>query len=245
MNIGFICICTGKYILYLDQLLSSFITNFVPDTNKFFFVFTDEDIPTYIEKYQTDKIKIIYIKQKNIGWPYDSLYRFKMINKNKELLNKYNLDNMFFCNINLKCRSLINLNEIIISDIGMIACLHPGYYKKTKFSYEKNPNSTAYIKKGNEYYQGCFFGGDYKSFMKMSDELENNIDIDEKKGIIAIWHDESHLNCYFNKYKPINVLEPNYAYPGEYYRYPNIYKFKNNIKIEQLTKNHKILRKYL
>ena len=43
------------------------------------------------------------------------------------------------------------------------------------------------------------FGGKTIDFLKMSDLLEKNIDIDEKNNYIAIWHDESHLNKYINE----------------------------------------------
>ena len=46
----------------------------------------------------------------------------------------------------------------------------------------------------------------------MIDELDRNVSIDLEKDIIAIWHDESHMNRYFVDNKP-KTLKPNYAYP--------------------------------
>ena len=35
-----------------------------------------------------------------------------------------------------------------------------------------------------------------------------------KKNVIAVWHDESHINKYFiEQKKQVNVLGPEYAYP--------------------------------
>jgi hypothetical protein len=47
----------------------------------------------------------------------------------------------------------------------------------------------------------------------MSEVIANNIDIDQANGIIAIWHDESHINAYFAKYKKYKVLHPGYIVP--------------------------------
>lgn len=41
-----------------------------------------------------------------------------------------------------------------------------------------------------------------------------NIDIDFNNNIIAIWHDESHLNLYFTQHPP-KVLDSSYIYPED------------------------------
>ena len=143
------------------------------------------------------------------------------------------LDYMFFCNANLIINELIDEN--VLPDLGqeMIGVNHPGQYKSlnTEFTYERNENSSAYIPlgEGKYYYQGCFFGGTKDTFFKMSKELQNNIDIDLSKDIIAVWHDESHLNKYFLN-NPPKTLDPSYANPEAFY-------IPFNKKIIQLDKN--------
>ncbi len=46
----------------------------------------------------------------------------------------------------------------------------------------------------------------------MSQAIETNIDSDLNKGIIAVWHDESHLNRYFIDHPPTKILCPSYCY---------------------------------
>ena len=49
----------------------------------------------------------------------------------------------------------------------------------------------------------------------MIQELKASIDIDTNNKIIAVWHDESHINKYIthNRYK---ILSPEYAYPEDW-----------------------------
>ncbi len=53
-------------------------------------------------------------------------------------------------------------------------------------------------------------GGTVKAFLDMARELSQNIKKDWETGIVALWHDESHLNKYFLNRKPL-VLDDDYC----------------------------------
>lgn len=56
-------------------------------------------------------------------------------------------------------------------------------------------------------------GGTSKAFLYMSHVLNDAIEEDLKKNVIARWHDESHLNRYIIDRKDCRLLSPEYCYP--------------------------------
>jgi hypothetical protein len=55
----------------------------------------------------------------------------------------------------------------------------------------------------------------------MAKELAKDIKVDDERGVMAVWHDESHLNRYLATHPPAKVLGPEYCYPenaGDYYK---------------------------
>lgn len=212
-TIGIVYICTGKYIQFLEDFLSTAEVNFLPNHKKEYFIFTDSQLDN------PDPNKFHIISQEKLGWPYDTLNRFHIINNN--IGSEINhIDYIYFCNANLIINEPIDENILPNLEYNMVGVNHPGQYKlsNTEFTYERNPNSLAYIPlgEGKYYYQGCLFGGTKDAFLKMSKELQKNIDIDLSKDIIALWHDESHLNNYFYKFPP-KTLDPSYANPEAFY----------------------------
>ena len=64
------------------------------------------------------------------------------------------------------------------------------------------------------YWQGCLWGGKVPEIFAIMEELDSRTQLDLKDDIIALWHDESHLNKIFieNKDK-VRTLPSDYAYP--------------------------------
>lgn len=74
--------------------------------------------------------------------------------------------------------------------------------------------------------------------MDMAKTISYRVDKDLEAGIVAQWHDESHMNRYMIDHPPSRPLSYEYCYPEpELGRHPN-----DNPKIIALLKNHGELR---
>lgn len=227
MNIGILTIATGKYIKYVNPLWESVKKHFLKSHNVTMFVFTDSEDFTP----ENGQIKI---HQKHIPWPGPTLFRYNIFNSNKNALK--NMDYLFYCDADM----------LFVDDVGdeifgnLVGTIHPGFYNKPReyFTYETNPKSKAYVpsNEGSIYYAGGFNGGTSNAYLKMAEVLSERVLEDRKNGIIAIWHDESHLNRYFIENKPDKILNPDYCYPESW----NIPFSK---KLLALDKNHEEMRK--
>ena len=64
------------------------------------------------------------------------------------------------------------------------------------------------------YYQGCFWGGKVPEVCAMIDELEDRTNDDLKRHIVAVWHDESHINRFFiENQDKVHTFGPEFAFP--------------------------------
>lgn len=227
-KIGLITIATGKYDCFIPQLISSFKEKFVLSCESDIIVLTDSD------KFE-DGDRVVVRPVEHTDWPMSTLLRFHYFHRYKDVLQNY--DYLYF----IDCDMVINmeLDESILpqDDKPFVGTLHPGFYTDMpNATFETNPNCLAYLprEKRITYYQACFFGAEKTHFLEMCEKIKNNIDIDLSKNIIAIWHDESHLNNYFAD-KNVLKLHPGHAYP-ELLRLP----FPKNI--IHLSKDHSKIR---
>ena len=214
MKIGILYICTGKYTVFWKDFYSSCERNFIPEAEIHYFVFTDA--PEIDFERENPRIHRIY--QADLGWPGNTLKRFSVFLKSRDQLQK--MDYIFFCNANLLVLEKITPDEFLPKgQEKLVACMHPGFSNKTpdKFSYDRNPLSKAYIPmgKGKYYFAGGLNGGKTKDFLEAAKEMDLRTSEDDKNGIIALWHDESHWNNFLLSinYADLKILGPSYLYP--------------------------------
>jgi hypothetical protein len=206
MRIDILTICTGKYTIFFDGLYESSEKYFLPGHEKRYIVFTDGEI--------THRENVLRIEQPKLGWPFDTMMRFKMFNSIKERIDG---DYVFFLNANMLFVDTVG-DEVIpmVENDYLMGVIHPGYQDKLNmyFPYERRAHSSFQIPygMGMTYYQGCFNGGRTEEFLRMSSILDAGIDSDLLKSIVPIWHDESALNWYYSLRNPL-VISSSYAYP--------------------------------
>jgi len=199
-RVGLLIMATGKYIQFVPPLLDSARKHFCANNDVTFFVFTDQQASL------GDDAVIIY--QKRLGWPFDTMHRFHTYLKNRTALES--MDYLFACDADMLFVDTVG--QEILSD--RVATQHPGFVGK-RGSYETNPHSRAYVNsnEGIYYFAGGFYGAKKSEFFKLLETTIHNIDADLQHNIIAVWHDESHLNRYFIDNPPTVILSPEYCYP--------------------------------
>ena len=91
-------------------------------------------------------------------------------------------------------------------------------HDKLPGAFETNESSNAALDlekyQPQVYYQGCFWGGKVPEVCAMIDELTYRTNDDLKRKIVAIWHDESHINRYFiENQDQVHTFGSEFAYP--------------------------------
>lgn len=214
-RIGILMVATGKYKLFLDKTLQQIQKNFLPGYQHHYFLFIDSEIPLTIK----DNLTITIINRR--GFPGDTLYRYHyFLTQRDNLIQK--TDVIYYFDVDMGIWEEIGSGILPTPKTPLVGVKHPGFYTESSFqnpwgSPETNPLSKAFIPKNklqNVYIAGGFNGGYTRDFIKMSEEIKQDIDIDDSKEIIAVWHDESHLNRYFS-FNPtlFKILMPEYCYP--------------------------------
>jgi hypothetical protein len=202
-------ICTGRYNIFWNDFYQSAEKYFLPDTQKHYLVFSNSF--EFVEP-TNDRIHLFF--QEQLDWPMPTLLRFKMFSKVVDQLLDF--DYVFFFNANMLFLDTVNLDILPSKEQGLLVVKHPGFYDKNRseFTYESNPMSKAFISQdqGFHYFMGGFNGGISSNYCEMILTLSKNIEEDLGQEIIAIWHDESHLNHYMLDKNP-KILSPAYGYP--------------------------------
>ena len=219
MKTAFVLISQGsKYHKYIEPLLQSMKAHlrFPYDV----FLWTDLSLRPSGVKTQ------LFCTYK--GFPAATLHRYHMFLQAETDLRTY--DQVFYCDVDMKFVAPVRGEDIWSN--GITATLHPGFVvdrshikewtgkflPSTTGTPERDPASTAYIPEEatNRYFCGGFNGGKAEAFLSMAHAIRKNVDADAKKGITAIWNDESHLQKYLYDNPPALVLSPSFCYPEGY-----------------------------
>ena len=236
MKVAITFIGTNKYLDFFPKYYESVEKYFLPDAEKTFLVFTDGEIDD-----PPDNVKVYH--QEHLEWPYITLKRFEILNKAREEIDKcdwlvfLDADTRVVAEVTEE-DFYYRCCHATTDEVPLFGVHHPCHYLKmpphdeVPGAYEQNPKSEAYVdpeeigtpvmkdvylgKYGVEwrYFQGCFWGGKVPAVCAMIDELEEKTNLDLEKGIVAVWHDESHINRYFHDHWfDVHKFGPEYAYP--------------------------------
>ena len=242
-HIGILTIATGKYIKFLPGLYSSIDQNFLVKNNITCYLFTD-DIESAKALIPATRLSHEYFHIERQGFPGDTLYRYKHFSTLDNRLEE-KPDFLFYSDADMLVVSKVGAEVIPEEKIGLTVTAHPGFYLGKTPQHplgtpESRSQSKAFIEPHRYrpcYVAGGFNGGAYEAFVKMSKEISANIDDDYSRGLIAVWHDESHLNEYVTRPENLlnlKIMTPSYCFA----EYNNPHEIGYPAKIVALDKNH-------
>ena len=223
-RVGLIVVATAHYTRFVPELLASVRKYFLRTARVTVFVLTDrpQEIPA----------DAVTLPVEHRPWPHATLLRYRHVTRHSARLAA--CDYLFQCDADMRFVASAGPEVLPAGGSGLVGVEHPGFcwqpplwarFRRrlglavaagcgARGSYETDPRSTACVgpEEGTVYFAGGFAGGTAPAYLEMARILAERIDGDLTRGIIAVWHDESHLNRYFIDHPP-HRLDPRYCYP--------------------------------
>lgn len=201
-------IATGPYRAFVEPLLASARELLLADCEREFLLFLDEapaELAGDCHLYGVEHLR----------WPLVTLRRFATLLQAEERISA--ADWFLFLDADMRVVSPIALEEMFDDARPLTGVQHPYVPPGSGFPLERDRRSDAFVAHGREashYWQGCLWGGRSEEALAMMRDLAGSVAADEAKGIVARWHDESHLNRYFGQREnQVKTLDPGFALP--------------------------------
>lgn len=215
MTIAILYIATGRYRVFWPQFYTTLMQFFFPTTEKHIYVFSDSE-PEYFTSHGENASCITHILTENRPWPFMTLFRYQIFLSAQEFWTKHdyvffiNADYAFYQPIGSEILPTAEESGLVVAELQKSLDLAPEDYP-----YERNPESLAFIPvgEGKHYLTGAFNGGTTSDFLELCRQINEATEADWKKGIVAVWHDESHLNAYL-LHRKVKILPPWYVWPS-------------------------------
>lgn len=195
-----------RHSAFAKKMIASVEKYFCVGISKKFIIFTDNP-KLFIGFNQSTIVKIDYLPK-----PLITLMRFHYFLRVKDLIGDNDL--VYYIDSDMEIVKNINIKEIKPDEENQyVVVQHPwAVSEENQWILCQNKESTAFVQNVKTYYQGCFYGAQKKDFYKLVEECNYNINKDLDNRLIAVWHDESHLNKYLHS-KNVKTLDYSYAMP--------------------------------
>lgn len=184
MRVGILYIGIGRYACFWDEFYSSSEQYLLRDAEKHYYVFTDGNIQA------SERVHVFH--QDDMGWPCNSLFRFKMFHRIREQLAEN--DYLFFFNSNAKIVDVVEPADILPVEHDFCAmCMADS---TTGMAHESRPASLCCVAPGETdyYFSGAMNGGKATAFLQLIEECNKLVDAELNNGVMPVWHDETVLN---------------------------------------------------
>lgn len=219
MKVAILYICTGKYTVFWEEFFSSFEKYFLPEATKEYFVFSDK---TDLVGVETGRVHVKHMEWQ--PWPIPTLMKYHTFLSVRDAL--LNFDYIYQPNSNARCRKEVMAEAFLPrKERGeqLFFTEHPArfYIENYIYPYERRPESMAYVPYNRSTIGvfGAMNGGETTAYIEFMEQMAKRTEVDLKRCIIPIHHDESYVNNYLVRNVQsgkIRLLASDYAYPQEY-----------------------------
>ena len=242
-TLNVVSVATNNYLEYWKEQAKSIEEHLAPNFKCKLFVFTDQ--PEEATKFSSEFIRLqVQVTQiPSYRWPEATLRRYQLITSLRGTLKDDDilmyLDSDMLAVSELSAFDFCSNNEIKVTLVQ-----HPGFFRLRgwaglKFystnpkiaiqdllnlfvsggvgAWETRPSSNAFVsrKMRRRYYCGGIWWGSALGMIELSEQLAERIDEDSSKGIVAIWHDESHLNWWATMHAH-DIASPAYCFSPDF-----------------------------
>lgn len=231
-SIAVVTVATNIYLEYWKEMVISLDKVVMPNKKIISYVFTDK--PELAKSYQSllKNVIIFPIKIPPYGWPDATIRRYEIFSEFSSQISEDVI-------IHLDADMLV-LNDIYLDFVEaaekspIILVAHPGFWglkpnvrQKIKRIFSQTQNvlgswesrtiSKAYVpvQERRTYVCGGVWAGRRREFFQLTEQLAYQVETDFKNSVIAVWHDESHLNNWASK-NDFLLLSPSYCFVADY-----------------------------
>lgn len=214
-------IATGKYLDYFALQLPQIAKHYAPGKTVQIIVATDRK--NFRPLPEDTRLSVEYVGSPSYTWPEITLLRYEQILANRKLIRGRTL---MWLDTDMEFLNDVNHELIVGSGDSINYALHPGFVwssskanwlnpfelmrqsapwflawlkgQKGPGTWETNKTSQAFVpvRKRMNYAHGAVWGGLTEHVMELVEVLATRTRDDYERGIVAVWHDESHLNWY-------------------------------------------------
>jgi hypothetical protein len=236
-------VATDKYLSYWIDLVDSYFANENTECQVQWLLLTDDasSIPETTKQLLGSNLVVRDIKHS--PWPFPTLLRYQYILDSLHTVN--NSDFVYLdADMLIVSKEFISTVKEALGRSNLVMVRHPGFYRESgvelikfyckhpKFivkdlilrlrqgsigTWESNRESSAFVPRPlrNEYVCGGIWFGKKTAIEEMCILLSRSIENDLANGVIAKFHDESHLN-HFYSYNEITTMDPALCFDASY-----------------------------